>query len=164
MYIFKEAETWVAIAFILFVIILIRLGWSKIMQALDKRAEEIKKELDEARNLREQAQSILADYQRKKRDSEKEIFNITDKAKSDTEKNIKVALQNHKDLLERRKKTAEQKITQAQERAIQEIKDSIVDLSINATKNIIKDNFDNTINKKMVKEASSKINKGFINI
>ena len=123
MYIFKEAETWVAIAFILFVIILIRLGWSKIMQALDKRAEEIKKELDEARNLREQAQSILADYQRKKRDSEKEIFNITDKAKSDTEKNIKVALQNHKDLLERRKKTAEQKITQAQERAIQEIKD-----------------------------------------
>ena len=33
--IFKDAETWVAIAFILFIIILLRFGWSRIVSALD---------------------------------------------------------------------------------------------------------------------------------
>ena len=88
--IFKDAETWVAIAFILFIIILLRFGWSRIVSALDNRAELIKQELDEARNLREQAQSLLADYQRKKQNSEKEIATIIEKAKTETENNIQI--------------------------------------------------------------------------
>ena len=164
MYIFKEAETWVAVAFILFLVILFRFGWSKIVQALDNRAELIKNELDEARNLREQAQSLLADYQKKKQDSENEIAKIVQKARDDTNSTLNSSIQNHKKLLERRKKTAEEKISQAKERVIQDIKNSIIDISINASKALIEENITDNNNKKLVKEASNKIDKDFINI
>ena len=164
MYLFKEAETWVAIAFILFLVILFRLGWSKIVAALDNRSILIKKELDEARNLREQAQSLLADYQRKKRDSEKEISNIIEKAKAENKLTIEITLKKHKELLERRKASAEEKINQAKERAVQEIKESIVDLSISTTQSIITKNFEDSINKKLIKDASLNINKDFVNL
>ncbi|PPR79264.1 MAG: ATP synthase subunit b [Alphaproteobacteria bacterium MarineAlpha2_Bin1] len=164
MYIFKEAETWVAVAFILFLIILFRFGWSKIVKALDNRAETIRKELNEARNLREQAQSLLADYQKKKQESENEIDKIIQKAKSEADITFKNSIQNHKDLLERRKKTAEEKISQAKERVIQDIKESIVDISVNTTEALLKENINESNNKKLVKEASDKIDKDFLNI
>lgn len=163
MYIFKEAETWVAVAFVLFLIILFRFGWSKIVQALDNRAELIRKELDEARNLREQAQSLLADYQKKKKDSEKEVTKIIEKAKTETDITFKSSIQKHKNLLERRKKTAEEKILQAKERVIQDIKDSIIDISIDTSRILIKENITDSQNKNLVKEASEKINKDLIN-
>tara|TARA_B100002052_G_C15797413_1_gene559385 strand:+ start:692 stop:1186 length:495 start_codon:yes stop_codon:yes gene_type:complete len=162
--IFKDAETWVAIAFILFIIILLRFSWSRIVSALDNRAEMIKQELDEARNLREQAQSLLADYQRKKQNSEKEIATIIEKAKTETENNIQISLKNHKYLLSRRKKNAEEKIIQAKERVIQDIKESIVDISIDASKTLIKENFNDKHGKKLVDEASSNIDKDFIKL
>ncbi len=164
MHIFSEAETWVAIAFVLFIILIIRLGWSKITAALDERSANIKNELNEARNLREDAQSLLADYQRKKRDSEKEISGIIDKAKTDAENEIKYSIQKHKELLQRRKKTAEDKIAQAQERALKDITESIVELSISSAQNIIKEKLDDSHNNKLLNDASKKINKEFLNL
>ena len=164
MYIFKDAETWVAIAFILFIIILLRFGWSRIVNALDNRAKLIKQELDEARNLREQAQSILADYQSKKQNSEKEISKIIEKAKIETESNIQISLKNHKDLLNRRKKNAEEKIIQAKERVLQDIKEAIVDISIDASKALIQENFTDSHGKKLADEASAKIDKDFLKL
>ena len=64
------AEFWVAVAFAIFVGVLIYLGAHKlIIDALDERAAKIKAELDEARRLREEAQSLLAEYERKKDDA-----------------------------------------------------------------------------------------------
>ena len=68
---FHEAETWVAIAFLFFVALLAYLGVHKqIVAALDKRSAKIKDELDEARRLKDEAMSLLAQYQRKRQEAE----------------------------------------------------------------------------------------------
>jgi len=67
MQILMEAETWVAIAFVIFLGILAYVGVHRtILDTLDKRTARIKSELDEARQLREEAKKLLADYQNKK--------------------------------------------------------------------------------------------------
>jgi F-type H+-transporting ATPase subunit b len=58
-----EPEFWVAVSFFLFVGLVLYLGvHKKIAAALDTRATQIKKELGEAKRLREEAEKVLADY------------------------------------------------------------------------------------------------------
>ena len=69
----STAEFWVAFAFVAFIGLLIYYGVpSLITKALDDRADAIRKELDEARRLRDEAQNLLSDYQRKAREAEEE--------------------------------------------------------------------------------------------
>jgi len=59
---FAEAETWVAVAFVLFVALLIYLkAPSMLIAMLDERSARIAKELAEARKLREEARALLAE-------------------------------------------------------------------------------------------------------
>ena len=68
-----EAETWVALAFVLFVGLLGYLGVHRmITKSLDDRAARIKAELDEARKLKDEAAALLAEYQRKRQTAEGE--------------------------------------------------------------------------------------------
>ena len=69
----NEPEFWVAVAFVIFVGVLIYVGaHRKIFEALDQRSARIKAELDEARRLRDEAQTLLAEYQRKQGEAERE--------------------------------------------------------------------------------------------
>lgn len=63
----EKDATWVAIGFVLFILMLIYFKVpGQITKILDNRAEKIKNELDEAKKLREEAQAMLADFQKKK--------------------------------------------------------------------------------------------------
>ena len=80
------AEFWVAVAFVLFVAILVYYKVpALIAKALDDRADAIRQELDEARRLREEAQSLLADYQKKHRNVGKEAEDIITLARREAE-------------------------------------------------------------------------------
>ena len=69
----KEPEFWVAVAFVLFIGVIVYFGaHKKMLDALDQRSARIKAELDEARRLREEAGKLLAEYQRKQREAERE--------------------------------------------------------------------------------------------
>lgn len=131
-------ETWVLVSFIFFVALLVYYKIpSKIAEALDSRADKIKAELDEARRLREEAQSILADYQRKRRDAEKEAEDIIAMARSEAESFAEKSQQSLKDTLERRMKMAEEKITRAEEQAILDIRSRSAEVAIAAAETII---------------------------
>ena len=79
-------EFWVLISFLLFVGLLVWKGVpGMIGKALDQRANAIRNELDEARRLREEAQQLLADYQRKTREAEDEAKSIVEAAKREAE-------------------------------------------------------------------------------
>jgi len=66
-----EAETWVAIAFVIFLAVLGYLKVHKMLiKGIDDRRDRIKAELDEARRLKEEAQALLAGYQRKQQESQ----------------------------------------------------------------------------------------------
>src|SRR5213075_2450000 len=80
----NEPENWVAVAFVIFIGLLIYLGvHKKIIEALDHRSARIKAELDEARRLRDEAGKLLAEYQRKQREAEQEAEAIVADAKAE---------------------------------------------------------------------------------
>ena len=110
-----EAEFWVAVAFVLFLAVLAKYSvHHKVLGALDGRSARIKSELDEARRLRDEAQAILAESQRKRRDAEQEAEAIMAGAKAEAERLAAEAKVKMEEFIARRTKMAETKIAQAE--------------------------------------------------
>jgi F-type H+-transporting ATPase subunit b len=135
---FAAPELWVLVSFVLFVALLVYYKIpNKVAEALDNRAGKIHAELEEARRLREEAQTILADYQRKQRDAEKEAEDIIAMARREARF---YAEESHKALnesLQRRVKLAEEKIARAEEQAVQDIRSKSVDAAVAAAEMLI---------------------------
>jgi F-type H+-transporting ATPase subunit b len=128
----------VLLAFLLFVGVLFYFKVpGKVGGMLDERAVGIQSELDEARSLREEAQSILADYERK----QKEVQGQADQIVANAKEEAKAAAVNAKDELKasitRRLAAAEDQIASAQAAAIKEVKDTAVSVAIAAAKDVI---------------------------
>ena len=134
-----DPTTWVFIAVVIFLLALLYFGiHKKIAGALDARADAIRSELDEARRLREEAQALLASYQRKQKEAEAQAEEIVKQARSDAEN---MATQARKDLaerLERRAAQAEAKIANAEAQALGEVKAKAADLAMDAAENILR--------------------------
>lgn len=82
----RTAEFWVLVAFVVFVVLAFKPLRKAVTGALDERAEQIRKQLDEANKLREEAQATLASYKRKQRDALKEAEEIVTHAKAEAER------------------------------------------------------------------------------
>lgn len=136
---FERPETWVGIAFFLFVGLLVYLRVpSLIAKALDDRADAIRKELDDARKLREEAENLLADYQKKAREAEEEAQGIIDQAKREAEalaNETRAALQ---ESVARRARQAEEKIARAEQQAVGEVRAAAVEAAISTAEKILK--------------------------
>ena len=106
-----KPETWVLVSFVLFIALLAYLKVpGMIGKALDKRADAIRTELEEAQKLREEAQAILADYRRRQSDAEKEAEEIVRHAKEEAAALKVEAEKKLEENLARRTKLAEEKI------------------------------------------------------
>ena len=132
-------EFWVLVSFVLF---LAMLAYYKVPAligtALDARADSIRKELEEARRLREEAQELLADYQRKAADAETEAKSIIDDARRDAEAMGTEARRALKESLERRTRLAEDKIARAEAQAIAEVRAAAIDKAMAAAETVLK--------------------------
>jgi len=133
-----DATFWALIGLILFFVVIF---WvkvpSKIGAALDGRAEKISKELDEARRLREEAQSLLADYQRKRREAEQEAEDIVAEAKAEAERLTEATTKSLEEMIERRTKAAEAKIAQAEAQAVADVRSRATDVAVAAAEKIL---------------------------
>ncbi len=133
-----DATLWAFVALIVFFGIIIKAGVpGLIAAALDKRAKTIEDELDQARRLREEAQALLAEYQRKQREAESEAEEIVTLAKREAEAMGKDAAAKIQDYVARRTKQAEEKIAQAESQAIAEVKGAATDVAISAAESIL---------------------------
>jgi F-type H+-transporting ATPase subunit b len=131
-------ELWVLVSFVLFLALLVYYKIpDRLVKALDDRADRIRAELDEARRLREEAQAILADYQRKQRDAEKEAEDIIALARREAEVFAGESRKGLTESLERRLKLAEEKIARAEEQAIKDIRSKAVDVAVAAAEQLI---------------------------
>jgi F-type H+-transporting ATPase subunit b len=134
----QEAETWVAIAFLCFFGLLAYLGaHRKILAALDQRSSRIKSELDEARRLREEAQALLAEFERKGREVENEAAAIIASAKAEAERLATEAKARMEDFVARRTKMAETKIVQAEAQALADVRSAAADAAVAAAEKIL---------------------------
>jgi len=137
---FKEPENWVAVAFVIFVGILLYIGiQKKITDALDHRANRIKDELGEAKRLREEAGQLLTEYQRKQREAEKEAEAIVAEAKAEASRVAAEARVKMEEFVARRTKLAETKIGQAEAQALADVRAAAAEAAVSAAERILRD-------------------------
>ena len=134
------AEFWVAVAFFIFVGIMIYMKVpGMVTKALDDRADAIRKDLDAARKLREEAQDLLADYQAKQRQAETEAQQIIEDARREAEAMKAEGDKALQESLTRRTRIAEEKIARAEAQAVAEVRAIAVEAATAAAERIVKD-------------------------
>ena len=151
-----DATFFVALSFILFVVFVIWAGLpSTIIKSLDDRSEQIKKELDEARILHEEAQKLLATEKRKLEQCDAEVEDILKQASEQaaliTEKSNNLL----KEEIQRKQKQADLKIAQARDEAIKEVKAKASELSLIIAKGYLKENIDDKIASELIDKSIS---------
>ena len=138
-----DATFWVAISFFIFLGSLVYLKVpQKINNSLTNGINEIKKELEEAEKLKEEARNLLDVYESKIAKSQEESKKIIDAAKEESEKAILEKTAKFHQIIEERKKTTEQKIFQMKKNALKDIKNISVKISIKTAENLIKNSID----------------------
>jgi F-type H+-transporting ATPase subunit b len=136
----KEPEFWVAVSFVLFVAVILYVGaHKKVTDALDHRSARIKAELDEARRLRDEAGKLLAEYQRKQGEAEREAEAIVTDAKAEAERVAAEARVKMEEFVARRTKLAEVKIGQAEAQALADVRAAAADAAVSAAERILRD-------------------------
>jgi len=133
-----EAEFWVAISFVIFVAVMAYFGVHKMMvKGIDDRRDRIKAELDEARRLKEEAQALLAQYERKKQEAEREAEEIVKSAMAEAERIAGEAKTKMEDFVARRTKMAENKIAQAEAQAVADVRSSAAEAAVAAAQSLL---------------------------
>lgn len=134
---YADAHFWVNVAFLL----VIGLAWRPVARAiaaaLDARSAKIKARIDEALRLREEAQELLATYQRKQRDALREAEEIIAHARAEADRLSKQAAEDLEQQLKRREQTALERIAQAEAQALKEVQNAAVDVAIAAASRVI---------------------------
>ncbi|PDQ19239.1 ATP F0F1 synthase subunit B [Mesorhizobium sanjuanii] len=132
------ATLWATVALVIFLAIAIYIKVpGLIAKALDARAAKISAELEDARRLREEAQQLLGQYQKKRKEAEQEAADIVAAAKREADMLAAEAHKKTEDYVARRTALAEQKIGQAEREAIGEVRASAVDIAVEAARTLL---------------------------
>ena len=150
---FSDPTFWVAVGFVIFVVVAGRPIMAKIGAALDNRAAEIAAKLEEAKNLREEAQAALANYQRLQRDAAAESEAILSHASEEADRLRAAAEENLAQTLKRREEAALDKIAAAEARALQDVRNRAVDVAMAATEKLVVDAMSDEVRQKVTKAA-----------
>ena len=132
------AEFWVAVAFVMFGMVVVYAGAHKaVLSSLDGRASRIKAELEDASRLKQEAAALLAEYKQKTANADKEAAAIIEGAKADAERLAAEAHSKLEDFVVRRTKMAEAKIAQAETQALADVRGIAADVAASAAEKVM---------------------------
>ena len=133
-----EAEFWVAVATIMFVLLLVYMGVHKrLAEMIDARRIRIQAELDEARRLKEEAQKLVAEYKRRQGEAEAEADALVANARAEAERYAAEAHTKLEEFIARRTKMAETKILQAEAQALADVRAAAADAAVAAAGEVL---------------------------
>lgn len=158
-----DASFFALVALVLFFVLLAYLKVPGMMgKALDERADKIRDELAEAKRLREEAQHLLAEYQRKRKEAEAEAAAIVAAAEREAAALTAEAKQKTEEFVARRNALSEQKIKQAETEAVNAVRAAAVDLAIAAAEKVLAKKTDESVQQALFKasvgEVKSRLN------
>ena len=153
-----DPATWVSLAITVFFILII---WKKVpaifAKMLDDRANEIEEQLENAKNLREEAASLLAKYERDQRDAEKQAADMITNAEAEVKLMASDSKAQMEEATKRRSEVAEQKIAQAEASALKEIRSLTVQVATNAARDLIEANLKKADHEALIKSSTEKL-------
>lgn len=135
-----DATFWATVCLIIFLVLITVLKVpAMIAKVLDGRIAKIEADLEEAKRLREEAQALLAEYERKRTAAESEAEEIIAAAREDAERLTVEAQAALEDLVARRTRAVEDKIAQAEAQALAEVRSRSADLAVEAARLLLAD-------------------------
>lgn len=124
-----------------FLVVVALLLWfrvpARITELLDRRGEAVRRELDEARQLREEAQALLASFEQKRREVAEQSARIVADAQAEAQRAAEQAKADAARAVERRIASAEEQIAAAEAKAVREVKDRAVAVAIAAAREVL---------------------------
>ena len=150
---YEDPTFWVGVAFLIFIALVGRTLWRALAGMLDERSRKIAASIAEAERLRHEAETALADYQRKQRQALKDAHGIIEQAKVEAERMKAHAQEELGKQLALRERQALDRIAQAEQRALADVRNQAVDVAIAATRAMLKDGIDAGKARGLVDEA-----------
>lgn len=148
----------VLVAFLLFLGVLFYFKVPTLLAGLlDKRAEGIQSELDEARTLKEEAQALLASYERKQGEVKEQADRIVAQAKADAEAAAVQAKEDLKASIARRLAAAEDQIASAQASAVKDVRDQAASVAVMAARDVIAKQMTSASGNKLIDDAIAEV-------
>lgn len=158
-YLAHDTNIWVAFSFVLFAFIMYKLGTKHVAGTLDARIAEIRGEIDTAESLRVEAQELLAQYQRKQRDAEKEAHDIIASAQRQVDKIREAAEAELTEVAERREAQLAERLKRIEEKAMADIQNHAASMAVEAARQIITQSMDDTTASALTKTAIGDLSK-----
>ena len=157
-----DETAWVAIAFILFFILIWKKGKQAILSILDERSSMIEKELNEAKSLKEEALEELRLALQNKKNVSDEAENLIKDAKETAKKIQEEANLKSLEIIKRKEEQVKQKISSLEAEALKNIKEITSRIVVDASKIYIKNNLDNKENLNLISKSSNEIKSSII--
>ena len=154
---FEDSTFWVGISFIIFLFLTFNPLKKIFSSSIEKRIEDIKKDIKESEALKAQSEKLLIEVEKKSRDSKKIVNNIlldSNKNAKDLQNDI---MQRLKLTLEKREKNTKQRLQNEISKATQDIKNLILETSISITKKRIEDNITANDNYQIIEKSLKNI-------
>ncbi|MDR7143180.1 F0F1 ATP synthase subunit B [Rhizobium sp. BE258] len=153
-----DATFFAFVGLVLFILLVVYLKVPGMMaKSLDDRADQIRNELAEAKRLREEAQHLLAEYQRKRKEAEAEAANIVAAAEREAEMLTAEAKKKTEEFVANRTALSEQKIKQAEVEAMKAVRSAAVDLAISAAETVLAQKAEGKVQADLFKTAVGEV-------
>ncbi|MBR4106889.1 MAG: F0F1 ATP synthase subunit B [Alphaproteobacteria bacterium] len=156
---YLEAEFWVGAAFVLVVLMLARPVGKAIMGLLRGRGEQIANRIHEAVTLKEDAQKMLAEYERKFRGAEKEAAEMLKRSEHEVDVLKRDTLLKLEADMKKREQDAKMHLALAESSASDEVAAKTAEITIRAVKEILAKEMDETLHKKLIDDAIKELEK-----
>ena len=139
-----SADTWITLAFVVFIFLALRYIKPAITASLDDRSAKIREQLEQAARLRAEAETLLSTYRQQQEQLQKEAELILENAKKEAASMRTQAEEDLKASLARRAQQAEEKVARAEAEAVAKIRSQIVDLALEKATTALKNNSETT--------------------
>ena len=153
----ENPETWVLVSFVIFIGLVWKKAYTAITSALDSRATRINEELEQATGLREEAQALLAQYERQQRGLSEETDAMLVRARRDSEILVESGTARLNQQLMQREKQALQSIAHSEAQVMNEVRAVASDIAMAAAAQLISENLDKPQAETLINDSISSL-------
>ena len=144
---------WKTVAFLIFLYILYRFGWGPITDSLEQREEEIESSIQRAENALAEAKEIQKENKEARRNAEQKAQEILRDARQSAEELREEEEAKTRQKIQQMKEQAQAEIEREKQAALQELRDEVADLAIEAAGKIVKEDLDQDRHRELVRDA-----------
>jgi F-type H+-transporting ATPase subunit b len=152
-YFWQDPKFWVAVSFVIFLLLVGRLAWARITGMLDGRAERVRMELAEASRLRSEAEALLKQAEADRTAALVEARELLERAQAEAVRVAEAAAADAEGSAKRRERMALDRIAAAEAGAVAEVRSAAADIAIAAARNVIAEKIDAKADAKLIDSA-----------